>query len=282
MIGRQQRLEYSGHGGNVGVIHQQVDARNRAELGKRFLRGGDGGIDHRTFLDDAVAQSHREGLGCANHLARETQLEGAGHAHASQQPLGPTKPWNDAQLDLGLPKLGLGTGVDKVARQGELVAAALDAGCTRVLLGVGGSATTDGGAGMLAALGLRLRLVASPALDRLVGDAVELHLFDRGYAGVVRQEDGSANICLAVRRSRLHEVGDRLLWVSRGCAYWGPPMRLGAPREIALLTLRSQPAAASLPDLLGAVAIRSLIGVVDQTQRSLTGVNVLWLGETRY
>ena len=44
----------------------------------------------------------------------------------------------------------------------------------------------------------------------------------------------------------------------------------------------SQPAAASLPDLLGAVAIRSLIGVVDQTQRSLTGVNVLWLGETRY
>lgn len=40
----------------------------------------------------------------------------------------------------------------------------------------------------------------------------------------------------------LHEVGDRLLWVSRGCAYWGPPMRLGAPREIALLTLRSQPA----------------------------------------
>ena len=38
---------------------------------------------------------------------------------------------------------------------GELVAAALDAGCTRVVLGVGGSATTDGGAGMLAALGAR-------------------------------------------------------------------------------------------------------------------------------
>ena len=39
---------------------------------------------------------------------------------------------------------------------GELVAAALDAGCTRVVLGVGGSASTDGGAGMLAALGARL------------------------------------------------------------------------------------------------------------------------------
>ncbi len=44
----------------------------------------------------------------------------------------------------------------------------------------------------------------------------------------------------------------------------------------------SQPATASLPDLLGALAIRSVLGVVDQTQRSLTGVNVLWLGDTRY
>ena len=39
---------------------------------------------------------------------------------------------------------------------GELIAAALDAGCTRVVLGVGGSANTDGGAGMLAGLGARL------------------------------------------------------------------------------------------------------------------------------
>ncbi|SOD63945.1 glycerate kinase [Streptomyces zhaozhouensis] len=39
---------------------------------------------------------------------------------------------------------------------GELIAAALDAGATRIILGVGGSATTDGGAGMLTALGARL------------------------------------------------------------------------------------------------------------------------------
>jgi len=62
-------------------------------------------------------------------------------------------------------------------------------------------------------LGLRVRLNASPALDRLVGDAIELHLFDRGYVGVVLQEDGSANCCMAVHRSRLTEAGspDRLL-----------------------------------------------------------------------
>jgi glycerate kinase len=39
------------------------------------------------------------------------------------------------------------------AGTGEVVAAALDAGCRRIVLGVGGSACTDGGAGMLAALG---------------------------------------------------------------------------------------------------------------------------------
>lgn len=57
-------------------------------------------------------------------------------------------------------------------------------------------------------LGLRLRLPPVRALDRLVGDAVELHLFDRGYAGLVRQEDGSVNLCMALRRSRLTEAGD--------------------------------------------------------------------------
>ena len=56
-------------------------------------------------------------------------------------------------------------------------------------------------------MGLRLRLPPNPALDRLVDDAVELHLFDRGYAGLVRQEDGSANLCLATHKSRLDAVG---------------------------------------------------------------------------
>ena len=38
---------------------------------------------------------------------------------------------------------------------GELVLAALDAGARRLVIGLGGSATNDGGAGMLAALGVR-------------------------------------------------------------------------------------------------------------------------------
>nr|WP_253201128.1 FAD-dependent monooxygenase [Sphingomonas quercus] len=58
-------------------------------------------------------------------------------------------------------------------------------------------------------LGLRLRLAAAPGLARLLAETIELHLFDRGYAGLVLQEDGSANLCLAVHRSRLDAAGGR-------------------------------------------------------------------------
>ncbi len=57
-------------------------------------------------------------------------------------------------------------------------------------------------------LGLRVRIAAAPGLTRLVGDSIELHLFDRGYVGIALQEDGSGNVCMAVHRSRLNEAGD--------------------------------------------------------------------------
>lgn len=57
------------------------------------------------------------------------------------------------------------------------------------------------------ALGLRIRLPASAHRSAQIADAIELHLFDRGYAGIELQEDGSANICLALRKSLLSESG---------------------------------------------------------------------------
>ena len=62
-------------------------------------------------------------------------------------------------------------------------------------------------------IGLRVRLQPGAALHRCIGDAIELHLLDRAYAGLVQQEDGTGNLCLAVHRSRLTEVGhpERLL-----------------------------------------------------------------------
>ncbi len=44
----------------------------------------------------------------------------------------------------------------------------------------------------------------------------------------------------------------------------------------------SQPAAASLPDAFGALLGRTLAGALTQAERSLTGVNALWLGDYRF
>ncbi|RJF93741.1 NAD(P)/FAD-dependent oxidoreductase [Sphingomonas cavernae] len=56
-------------------------------------------------------------------------------------------------------------------------------------------------------LGLRIRLPASPALTKMLGAAIELHLFRGGYAGLLLQEDGSGNLCMAVGKARLAEAG---------------------------------------------------------------------------
>lgn len=44
----------------------------------------------------------------------------------------------------------------------------------------------------------------------------------------------------------------------------------------------SQPAAASLPQAVGALLGQSVVGVFDQAERALTGVNAMWLGEHRF
>lgn len=57
------------------------------------------------------------------------------------------------------------------------------------------------------ALGIRLRFRPSATLAKRLAGTIELHLFDGGYAGLVLQEGGSANLCLAVRKSLLAEAG---------------------------------------------------------------------------
>lgn len=56
-------------------------------------------------------------------------------------------------------------------------------------------------------IGLRLRLPPDPARNRAIGGAIELHLFTRGYLGLLVQEDGHANACMAVRKSLLRRGG---------------------------------------------------------------------------
>lgn len=59
------------------------------------------------------------------------------------------------------------------------------------------------------AIGIRVRIPGNPDLATLIDDAIELHFFEGGYAGIVLQEDGAANVCLALRKSLLTQAGGK-------------------------------------------------------------------------
>ncbi|WP_190990795.1 glycerate kinase [Pseudarthrobacter sulfonivorans] len=61
---------------------------------------------------------------------------------------------------------------------GELIRAALDAGCRRIILGVGGSANTDGGAGLLQGLGARFLDAGNNELPAGGAALANLHSID--------------------------------------------------------------------------------------------------------
>ena len=61
---------------------------------------------------------------------------------------------------------------------GELVKAALDRGARRIVVGIGGSATVDGGAGMAQALGARLLDESGREIPRGGGGLAKLHSID--------------------------------------------------------------------------------------------------------
>ena len=61
---------------------------------------------------------------------------------------------------------------------GEVIAAALDAGCRRVVVGLGGSACTDGGVGLLRALGARVSGRRGRALREGGGSLAEVSQLD--------------------------------------------------------------------------------------------------------
>ena len=63
---------------------------------------------------------------------------------------------------------------------GELLHAVLDAGAKRIIVGIGGSASTDGGAGMLQALGMRLLDEAGEEIGNGGGELARLARIDAG------------------------------------------------------------------------------------------------------
>ena len=106
-----------------------------------------------------------------------------------------------------------------------LLTAALAAGCTRVVLGVGGSACTDGGAGLIAALGGRL--LDGQGRDLAPGGAALLELASVDLSGVDERIAG-VELILAC------DVDNPLLGRSGAAAVFGP--QKGAdPDQVVLL-----------------------------------------------
>jgi flavin-dependent dehydrogenase len=60
-------------------------------------------------------------------------------------------------------------------------------------------------------VGLRAALPPSPRLAEALAGTIELHLYDGGYAGLLIQEDGAANLCLSATRERMADGPDALL-----------------------------------------------------------------------
>lgn len=110
-----------------------------------------------------------------------------------------------------------GVRVRRIDGQGATLEDGGELAATRIVLASGKHELAShrrGATGGDPVLGLRWRLTASPPLTRRLENAIELHAFAGGYAGLALQEDGRANLCLAVRQSRFAEAGkrpDRLL-----------------------------------------------------------------------
>jgi glycerate kinase len=124
---------------------------------------------------------------------------------------------------------------------GELLRAALDGGARELVLGIGGSATTDGGAGMAAALGARL--LDRDGADLPPGGAALLRLERIDVAGL-DPRPRSAKVTVA------SDVDNPLVGPEGAAAVYGPQKGAG-PDEVLLLDSALRRYARVLADDLG-------------------------------
>ncbi|AXJ08771.1 glycerate kinase [Arthrobacter sp. PM3] len=124
----------------------------------------------------------------------------------------------------GAPDSATATGASSLGT-GELIRAALDAGCRQIILGVGGSANTDGGAGVLQGLGARL----------LDADGCELPPGGAALTRLARIDFSGFDARLEETRFVLaSDVGNPLLGPSGAARIFGP-QKGATPADVELL-----------------------------------------------
>lgn len=108
---------------------------------------------------------------------------------------------------------------------GELIRAALDAGARRIILGLGGSATNDGGCGLLQALGVRFL----DAHDR------ELPPGGAALARLARIDIGAMDSRLLQARVEIAADVDNPLCGPRGASHVFGPQKGASPQQVEVL-----------------------------------------------
>ncbi|MBA9049136.1 glycerate kinase [Streptomyces griseofuscus] len=128
---------------------------------------------------------------------------------------------------------------------GELLRAALDAGARTIVFGVGGSATTDGGAGMLAALGARF----------LGEDGAPVPPGGGGLAGLARADLSALDPRLSSVSLVLASDVDNPLTGPKGAPAVYGPQKGASPEDVRALDAALGHYVAVLEDSVGARAV---------------------------
>ena len=189
-------------------------------------------------------------------------LKSAGYKAVTARVTGPTGQLVDAELAFrsgrAVVELAQAAGLHLSDRDavhastygvGEMIRAALDLGCREIVLAIGGSATTDGGAGMLQALGARLLDREGAELPTGGGELVRLASVDMSGIDprLAETEFGLAT-----------DVSNPLLG-SEGAAAVFAPQKGASPRDVSLLEAALGRLADLMEDELG-VRVRERSG----------------------
>ncbi|GAB4098262.1 glycerate kinase [Sinomonas halotolerans] len=134
---------------------------------------------------------------------------------------------------------------------GQLIRAALDAGCREIILGVGGSACTDGGAGML--VGLGARFTDDAGTDLPLGGAALARVAGAELSGLdTRLDDPLRPVTVTLAA----DVDNPLTGPSGAAAVFGP-QKGASPSDVTELDDALARFAAVLGEAAGPAAVRA-------------------------